>query len=95
MEKANIKSEFKKRRIRQYMVLILLVPVLFIMIHTERHPTEELFGYPIIYTTLTGLVLIIGGLIFSLFNWLCPNCNKYLGKRINPNFCSHCGSELR
>jgi rRNA maturation endonuclease Nob1 len=33
-------------------------------------------------------------LIFSLFNWRCPSCNKYLGKAINAKFCAKCGVQL-
>jgi DNA polymerase II large subunit len=38
--------------------------------------------------------VIISVLAFSFLNWRCPSCNKYLGKAINPKFCSKCGTQL-
>jgi hypothetical protein len=37
--------------------------------------------------------VIISVLVFSFLNWRCPS-NKYLGKAINPKFCSKCGAQL-
>jgi predicted RNA-binding Zn-ribbon protein involved in translation (DUF1610 family) len=34
-------------------------------------------------------------LVFSLRNWRCPACNKYLGKGTLPHYCPNCGVELR
>ncbi|TMQ49613.1 MAG: hypothetical protein E6K73_09610 [Candidatus Eisenbacteria bacterium] len=41
------------------------------------------------------LVLVAAAVIFSFANWRCPACNGYLGRGINPKFCSKCGTELR
>jgi len=40
-------------------------------------------------------VLVAAAVIFSFANWRCPACNGYLGRGINPKFCSKCGTELR
>ncbi len=47
--------------------------------------------------TLTGIAacLVIGGLIFSAWNWRCPVCHIYLGKNMNPDFCHKCGTKLK
>jgi len=33
--------------------------------------------------------------VFSLYNWRCPACNKYLGKQRSPKYCSKCGVALQ
>jgi rRNA maturation endonuclease Nob1 len=38
-----------------------------------------------------GLIAI--AIIFSLLNRRCPNCNKYLGKKMNSKYCASCGVE--
>jgi hypothetical protein len=42
-----------------------------------------------------SFVLVAGALIFSLRNWRCPACNRYLGRTFNPRYCQGCGFELR
>lgn len=41
------------------------------------------------------VVLVISALAFSLWNWRCPACNRYLGKGARPRFCAKCGAPLQ
>jgi rubrerythrin len=41
------------------------------------------------------VALVVGALVFSLKNWRCPACDKYLGKGISPSFCPKCGVALQ
>ena len=34
-------------------------------------------------------------ILFSLYNWRCPACSKYLGKQRSPKYCSKCGVALQ
>jgi hypothetical protein len=52
-------------------------------------------GFPLIVVGPLFLVLIIGALVFSLKNWRCPACDRYLGKVWNPRHCHSCGVALR
>jgi rubrerythrin len=40
------------------------------------------------------VLFFAAAVVFSLFNWRCPACSSYLGKRFNPRFCPSCGAQL-
>ena len=90
---AEIIEEFKKKRTRQIMAIGPIILAFIALLSVEGKPTG-IFGLP--PNTVLGISfgLIISVLIFSLFNWRCPACNKYLGKAINPKFCAKCGVQL-
>jgi hypothetical protein len=54
-----------------------------------------LFGLPQNVTVGVFMAIVLGVVIFSLTNWRCPECNRYLGKTFNPSFCAGCGTQLR
>jgi hypothetical protein len=41
------------------------------------------------------VVVLVGGTVYSVFNWRCPACGMGLGKGFNPKHCRRCGIELR
>lgn len=97
-QKARFIEDFKVIKRRQIMVAVLFVPftLLFILFAASADPkTGEAFGIsmfvfiPIHAIALTALV------IFSLKNWRCPACDRYLGKEFNPSFCPKCGEEIQ
>jgi hypothetical protein len=91
---AEIIEEFKKKRIRQIMAVGPIILAFIALFSVEGNPTG-IFGLPPNAVLGISFALIISVLIFSLFNWRCPSCNKYLGKAINPKFCAKCGVQLR
>lgn len=95
MEQIEIKSEFKKKKTRQFLIAIPLLPAIIVIVLTSKLGTELLNGISNLHLLIVAFVIVIIGLVFSLLNWRCPNCNSYLGKRINPKFCANCGVELR
>ena len=87
-QKARVLEEFAARRKRQ---LIATIPVLVLLIgYVLLGERAEQTAYPFI---LIGVVVVI--LIFSFRNWRCPACDGYLGRGLNPKFCSKCGAQLR
>jgi hypothetical protein len=89
------KAEFAKRRKRQLLVSVPIVAcVVLIRIFRDRE-TGLVFGLPTSMVMGVALAAIVGVLVFSLWNWRCPACNKYLGKGISPAFCSKCGIPLQ
>jgi hypothetical protein len=86
-------EEFKKKRIRQIMAVGPIILAFIALLSVEGNPTA-IFGLPPNTVLTISFALIISVLIFSLFNWRCPSCNKYLGKAINPKFCAKCGVQL-
>ena len=91
---AEIIEEFKKKRTRQIMAVGPIILAFIALLSVESNPTG-IFGLPPNIVLGLSFALIISVLIFSLFNWRCPSCNKYLGKAMNPKFCSRCGIQLR
>lgn len=91
----DVKAEFKKRRTTQFLITIPVILVVLPMIMLERSGGNEIWGIPASVISVVALITIFIVVVVSLFNWRCPKCKRYLGKRINPKFCSRCGSELR
>lgn len=86
-------EEFKQKRKRQIILVLIAVPVALIYAFFDR--TLMPWGIP--QQLIQGfMVLVILSLaIFSFINWRCPSCKKFLGKGINPKFCSGCGVKLQ
>jgi hypothetical protein len=47
------------------------------------------------YLAVGAAVVVLGTVVFNLFNWCCPACGRYLGRTFNPAFCARCGIALR
>lgn len=95
LPEGQLREEFARRRMRQ---IILVIPVLIgmaAMFWLEKNPQTSIGGLDPSVLAIGFFVLVAGAIGFSLFNWRCPSCNGYLGKAINPKFCSKCGFNLR
>jgi hypothetical protein len=95
MDAALIKAEFKKRRKRQFAVMIVALPLIvvmgFVMLFSEGtilHKYEDVVMYIM-------LGIFFSFLIFTMFNWRCPQCDSILGNKLNANYCSNCGAALK
>lgn len=86
----NVAGEFQVRRTRQ---LIATVPaVLAVLPLGLMDKGQESFaGIPASVLLPVCLVVLFACIAFSLWNWRCPSCRRYLGKQFNPAFCSGCG----
>jgi hypothetical protein len=92
-QKTLFKTQFSARRRNQIVLAIPLIAVVLLLVFSEGK--EAVLGIPLTIAGPAAIVLILGGLAFSLYNWRCPACNKYLGKAISAKFCSKCGVELK
>ena len=95
-QKAEFRAEFAMRRRRQLFVSIpLVIFMVGVMVALDEKAKAPVFG--ISPSVVIGIfaVVMVGGLVFSLLNWRCPACQRYLGKQINPSFCHRCGVPLR
>ena len=88
-----ISEAFKRKRTRQILAVGPFV-LAFIALLSVEHYSSSIFGLPRNIVLGIAFALIISILIFSFVNWRCPSCNKYLGKAINPKFCSKCSVQL-
>jgi hypothetical protein len=86
-QKAEFKAEFATRRRRQWLTMLPALAVLVIVVVSGRQ-TGNGFG-------LGAALVAVGVVVFSLINWRCPACGRYLGRTFNPAFCARCGIALR
>ena len=91
----SVTDEFQKRKLRQMMAAIPGVLVIVFLLAAEKAGPEGLVGIPIFVLGPVGIAIILAIVAFSLFNWRCPSCKKYLGKRMSPRFCAKCGVQLQ
>jgi hypothetical protein len=92
-QKAAFRAQFSAKRRNQIILAAPLVAVVLLLAFSEGK--EAVLGIPLVVAGPVAIVLILGGLAFSLYNWRCPACNRYLGRTISPKFCVKCGVELR
>ena len=92
-QKQSFREEFARRRKYQLAVIPLVFLGLAGFIFADSD-TGVLFGFPSAVWGTVGFLLTISAIVFSLKNWRCPACNKYLGKGISPKFCQKCGTQL-
>jgi hypothetical protein len=92
---SEFKDEFAKRRKRQLLATIPVLALFVLVITFQEKPDFSLFGLSAQGLVGAAFVLVLGAVGFSLWNWRCPACNRYLGKGISPAFCSKCGVPLQ
>jgi hypothetical protein len=92
---AEFKAEFAKRRRRQLLAAIPIVAIIVLRVVLDKEAEASFLGQSGGLVIGGALVVILGTIAFSLWNWRCPACNKYLGKGISPAFCAKCGVALR
>jgi hypothetical protein len=90
------KTAFKQRRLRQILVsLPTVLAIASLLLASDNPSLLQRTGIPpgLLVPGMVGLFVAVAA--FSLWNWRCPSCHGYLGKGINPAFCSKCGASLR
>lgn len=92
-QQAEIKANYAQRRKRQLLLAVPVVGVLVVVFLAADK--EELWGVPSAYIAPASFVAVLGAVAFSLWNWRCPACSKYLGRSTGGKHCPHCGVELR
>ncbi len=93
-QKASIKTQFATRKRNQMLVSIPLIGLVILMVLFGDTPDQMILGIPVTMWGPGFAILLLAGIGFSLYNWRCPACNKYLGKSISPKFCAKCGTAL-
>lgn len=94
-QQMEFKRLFALRRKRQIILAVPLIAGMLAVIFSNATDREDILGIPLEIWAAGMLVVVLGGLLFSYLNWRCPSCDRYLGRAINPRFCTDCGVELR
>jgi putative flippase GtrA len=89
-----IMRDFKSLQSRQLLAIGVALLLLLLLVLLYKHP--GIFGEFSKKTIVTAQGIIIAAFIgFSVYNWRCPSCNKYLSADINRRICKKCGSRLQ
>ena len=94
-ERAAITREFSRRRRYQILFTLPFVPLIFTAVGYQRGVFSTILGMPPRVGVVVFGAFVAGAGLFSLRNWRCPACSRYLGRWINPKHCPHCGITLR
>lgn len=95
-QKSNEKiiRDFRLRQNRQ--LLAIAVTLVLLLLPVLLHKRPDFFGEISRDIIFAAQVVLIAAFIgFSVFNWRCPLCKKYLGSDINRRICRQCGTRLR
>lgn len=93
--KVEFKKSFAARRRRQFLVVAPLLALIVGLAAAADPRTQAVLGVPAATWAPAVFSALAGAAVYSLFNWRCPACNRYLGRQWNPRFCSKCGVPLR
>lgn len=92
-QKTLFQTRFAARRRNQVVLAILLVALASMAVFSEID--GAVLGIPSRILMSAAGALVLAAPVFTLFNWRCPACNRYLGRRdINPRRCAKCGFQL-
>ena len=94
-QKEQFRREFAIRRRRQFIMAIPIILIVIVIKAVKDRDDEMLFGMPASTWAPIIILIVVGAIIFSIKNWRCPACNKYLGKNMSPSFCIKCGLPLK
>ena len=94
-QQMEFKARFRLKRRRQIYLAVPLVAWMVAVLVSKVTDRPDVLGVDIEVWAPGMLIVILGALIFSFLNWRCPACDRYLGREINPRFCTECGVELR
>ena len=89
------KATYTLRRRRQLISIVPTVLLAFLLGASDGRHGSTFAAIPQSYLLVIALAGLAGLVLFSFRNWRCPACDRYLGKAMNPSFCSRCGVPLR
>jgi hypothetical protein len=93
---SEFERDYARRRRYQNLLAVILLPTLFAMRFSMNPEAGTVFGVPLQLGLPAVLMFIVGSTVFSLKNWRCPACTKYLGGAFRgPRHCPNCGVKLR
>jgi protein-S-isoprenylcysteine O-methyltransferase Ste14 len=89
-----IKREYAVRRTRQIIAIATAIILLLLVALVYKRPAI-LGEFSKKDLVIAQIIIILGFINFSAFNWICPACKKYLGSDLHRSICKKCGAKLR
>ena len=89
-----IKREFVKLQGRQ--IVAVAIALFMVILMAVVYKRNDLFGEYSSDSLFAAQVIVISAFIgFTVNNWRCPACKKYLGRDIHRRECRNCRAILR
>jgi hypothetical protein len=89
-----IKQEFRMRQNRQ--IVAITAAMFVVLLGAVLYKRPDLLGAFSRFTLfMLQAISIAAFVVFSTYNWRCPNCGKYLGVDLHRQHCRKCGAELQ
>jgi len=88
-------SEFRKRERRQLLAVLPLMLAVVAAKLAHDHTGGAVFALPAWSFYVMAVALVVGAVVFSVLNWRCPACRRYLGRGAIRETCPRCGRRLR
>ncbi len=85
---------FRAKKRRQIAILWFGLPFIGVIVWFNQFP-QQLNNAVAGTFAIVAISYVAFAVIFSLLNWRCPCCNKWLGKELSPFSCRNCGVGLR
>lgn len=92
-QKRGFKDKFSVLRKRQLIATIPVVAIIAFAVLADEKTGEALGISPMIWGPIVA-IYVAGLVVFSIRNWRCPACDKYLGRGFSPKYCPKCGAPL-
>ena len=93
-DEERIIETFRKLRKRQLIVTIPLMAIAIIAIlQAKGGMTITSISNDVMMPVFWVAIAVMA--VFSIINWKCPACNRYLGRDFNPRHCQYCGVKLK
>ncbi len=86
----SVGEEFRRRKRRQIVLLLIGLPFIAVLVWFEKFP-ERLDNLVAGGCAILALVYVAVAVVFSLRNWRCPSCERWLGNELSPSSCGKCG----
>src|SRR5262245_52043618 len=93
-QKAEFRDRYAKRRRRQLIATAPMILLILALAFTEDREAGTILGLSEVVVLSVFFMAFLALLGFSLRNWRCPACDKYLGRAFNPRHCQNCGVAL-
>lgn len=95
-QQAEFQRIYVRRRRYQNLLAVLVLPLVIVMRFSVNAEAGTVFGVSAQVGFPVVLAVLVGTMVFSLRNWRCPACSKYLGAAFRgPKHCPNCGVKLR
>ena len=91
---AKIRKEFRQRQSSQLLSIAVSLLLILLLALVQKRP-DLFWGLPKNAVSGLQIIVIAAFVAFSVFNWRCPACDKYLGPDINRHLCKKCGTRLQ